>query len=645
MSLYSQMQSIAGRSSRADEPVQRELKSFLQQLNWSYVALWTFNHQTSKLEWRGGHFRVNSTAVTSHGDSEVWNEHLFNSTYKSCSFASGQGCVGMAYAETKNIWTNGLSVHHSAGSKEQAQFLQHAGIETVVCIPWAESVLELGTCKTVAENLDMTAYMCVFLLERILPSLAQAAPNFSQASLATSRTMMQSGPFPSVNPTRHLSDKFLDQDFELNSLNEQIRKSSSLSSLNTDMFLQPEEGEAWKEFSTGLETGNTVLTDPRWRTSTPPTSTGADIQLQTQTRASAPSPNQALMSARVQHSGTTSSSVSISEEGSVMLSPSPRRGTPTHSPELQIGDTSIATGIVAPTQNLHVEDEIQQVISHMLEEGEAGVDTEEQWRNLYMNPAQEAGNVVNEMNLRTLPNISANFLTQDELTTRQGFKLWRHARVQAPVYRRNNSTNQALQRRCIQMLKRIPSLQQGVRPDATAVQSNINQQGPRLTSSSASTEVLPDIGFADDPFDQTAPLRGQRRPRGARIATTGPVNANHDEAAMNHMMAERRRRVKQKENFSALRTLVPIISKADKASILGDAIVYIKDLQERIRELESSRAQTETRYEKLKKTNQDLEQRNKELEAMAAGRDIAGGSHMQQQQQRSPSKPYSRQSV
>ena len=76
----------------------------------------------------------------------------------------------------------------------------------------------------VAENLDMTAYMCVFLLERILPSLAQAAPNFSQASLATSRTMMQSGPFPSVNPTRHLSDKFLDQDFELNSLNEQIRK-------------------------------------------------------------------------------------------------------------------------------------------------------------------------------------------------------------------------------------------------------------------------------------------------------------------------------------------------------------------------------------------------------------------------------------
>lgn len=35
----------------------------------------------------------------------------------------------------------------------------------------------------------------------------------------------------------------------------------------------------------------------------------------------------------------------------------------------------------------------------------------------------------------------------------------------------------------------------------------------------------------------------------------------HDEAAVNHMMAERRRRMKQKENFATLRKLVPIISK------------------------------------------------------------------------------------
>ena len=48
---------------------------------------------------------------------------------------------------------------------------------------------------------------------------------------------------------------------------------------------------------------------------------------------------------------------------------------------------------------------------------------------------------------------------------------------------------------------------------------------------------------------------------GLPASASGAVHAGHDEAAMSHMLAERRRRVKQKENFTALRKLVPIISK------------------------------------------------------------------------------------
>ena len=165
---------------------------------------------------------------------------------------------------------------------------------------------------------------------------------------------------------------------------------------------------------------------------------------------------------------------------------------------------------------------------------------------------------------------------------------------------------------------------------------------------------------------QTAPPRGERRPREGRGSAAHP---GHDEAATNHMMAERRRRIKQKENFAALRKLVPIISKvnflthpkfldfssigetstrrtstltigifllispcqADKASILSDAIAYIKDLQERISELEASRAQTESRYENLRMAHEELEQRNKELEAI-----FAAGASFHMQQHRSP---------
>ena len=72
-----------------------------------------------------------------------------------------------------------------------------------------------------AEDLELTAYMRIFLSERILPSLTQAPPNVSQASLAGSEAMLQSGPHPSM---RLPSESFLNLEVELNSLNEQIRR-------------------------------------------------------------------------------------------------------------------------------------------------------------------------------------------------------------------------------------------------------------------------------------------------------------------------------------------------------------------------------------------------------------------------------------
>jgi cell division septum initiation protein DivIVA len=58
--------------------------------------------------------------------------------------------------------------------------------------------------------------------------------------------------------------------------------------------------------------------------------------------------------------------------------------------------------------------------------------------------------------------------------------------------------------------------------------------------------------------------------------------------------------------------------------------------------MESSREVIESRYEGLKKVHQELEQRNKELQAMVAERDGAGTSQMQQQ--RAPRQHPTRQS-
>ncbi|KAK1394411.1 hypothetical protein POM88_013467 [Heracleum sosnowskyi] len=56
--------------------------------------------------------------------------------------------------------------------------------------------------------------------------------------------------------------------------------------------------------------------------------------------------------------------------------------------------------------------------------------------------------------------------------------------------------------------------------------------------------------------------------------------------AQDHIMAERKRREKLSQRFIALSALVPGLKKIDKASVLGDAIKYLKQLQEKVKTLE-----------------------------------------------------------
>lgn len=57
-------------------------------------------------------------------------------------------------------------------------------------------------------------------------------------------------------------------------------------------------------------------------------------------------------------------------------------------------------------------------------------------------------------------------------------------------------------------------------------------------------------------------------------------------STQDHIMAERRRREKLSQRFIALSAIVPGLKKMDKASVLGDAIKYVKNLQERLKALE-----------------------------------------------------------
>ncbi|KAK6128561.1 hypothetical protein DH2020_037705 [Rehmannia glutinosa] len=53
-----------------------------------------------------------------------------------------------------------------------------------------------------------------------------------------------------------------------------------------------------------------------------------------------------------------------------------------------------------------------------------------------------------------------------------------------------------------------------------------------------------------------------------------------------HIIAERKRREQLSQRFVVLSTIVPGLKKMDKTSILGDAIIYLKQLQEKVKTLE-----------------------------------------------------------
>ncbi|PKI60599.1 transcription factor BHLH42-like [Punica granatum] len=81
--------------------------------------------------------------------------------------------------------------------------------------------------------------------------------------------------------------------------------------------------------------------------------------------------------------------------------------------------------------------------------------------------------------------------------------------------------------------------------------------------------------------------------RDGESSTRFRKGTQQDEPSANHVLAERRRREKLNERFIILRSLVPFVTKMDKASILGDTIEYVKQLRKKIQDLEAKNRQME----------------------------------------------------
>lgn len=117
-----------------------------------------------------------------------------------------------------------------------------------------------------------------------------------------------------------------------------------------------------------------------------------------------------------------------------------------------------------------------------------------------------------------------------------------------------------------------PQRQMPMQIDFSGANSRANSARPVI----AESELVADVE-ADQPSDERRPRKRGRKP------------ANGRDEPLNHVEAERQRREKLNQRFYALRAVVPNISKMDKASLLGDAIAYINELQAKLKIMESER--------------------------------------------------------
>ncbi|XP_047088146.1 transcription factor bHLH18-like [Lolium rigidum] len=90
----------------------------------------------------------------------------------------------------------------------------------------------------------------------------------------------------------------------------------------------------------------------------------------------------------------------------------------------------------------------------------------------------------------------------------------------------------------------------------------------------------------DVPLPAQRPPASRKRSLKSAASTETGQTSSPEPCVQEHVMAERKRREKINRRFIELSTVIPGLKKMDKATILCDAVRYVKEQQEKLKELE-----------------------------------------------------------